>query len=71
MGFPLVPVLGNIFLGHRETKLLNKYNLKVVLSPFKKHCFICFNKSPIKFMKDAFYITLKANFFSKIFKFLS
>ena len=28
--------------------------LKVGLSPSKKICFICFNKSPLKMMKNAF-----------------
>ena len=37
----------------------------------KKIFFICFNDSPSKMMKDAFYFTLKALFVFKIFKFLS
>ena len=36
--------------------------LKVGLSPSKKKCFICFNKSPLKMMKNAFYFILKALF---------
>ena len=37
----------------------------------KKICFICFNESPLKMMKNAFYFILKAFFVLKIFKFLS
>ena len=37
----------------------------------KKICFICFNGSPPKMMKNAFYFILKARFVLKIFKFLS
>ena len=38
---------------------------------FKKSCFICFNESPAKMMKDAFYSILKALFVLRIFRFLS
>ena len=44
---------------------------KVGLSPSKKNYFICFNDSPSKMMKNAFYLMLKALFVLKIFKFLS
>ena len=45
---------------------------KVGLSPSKKKkVFICFNGSPSKMMKNAFYFILKALFVPKIFKFLS
>ena len=44
--------------------------LKVGLSSSKK-IFICFNDSPSKMMKNAFYFILKALFVLKIFKFLS
>ena len=37
----------------------------------KKFFFICFNESPLKIMKNAFYFILKALFVLKIFKFLS
>ena len=37
----------------------------------KKGFFICFNDSPSKMMKNAFYFILKALFDLKIFKFLS
>ena len=37
----------------------------------KKIIFICYNESPLKIMKNAFYFTLKALFVLKIFKFLS
>ena len=35
-----------------------------------KKCLICFNESPFKMMKNAFYFTLNALFVLKIFKFL-
>ena len=44
---------------------------KVGLSSFKKNCFICFNESPLKMMKNVFYFILKALYVLKIFKFLS
>ena len=45
---------------------------KVGLSPSKKKkIFICFNESPLKIMKKAFYFVLKALFILKIFKLLS
>ena len=44
--------------------------IKVGLSPSKKSFFICFNDSPSKMMKNAFYFILKALFLLKIFKFL-
>ena len=42
--------------------------IKVGLSPSKKVFFICFNDSPSKMMKNAFYFILKALFLLKIFK---
>ena len=45
-------------------------NIKVGLSSSKKKKFICFNVSPSKMMKNAFYFILKAPFVLKIFKFL-
>ena len=49
------------------------WEFKVGLSPSKKNFFfICFNDSPSKMMKNAFYFILKkALFIHKIFKFLS
>ena len=47
------------------------YLPKVGLSLFKNILFICFNESPLKMMKNAFYFILKALFILKIFKFLS
>ena len=44
---------------------------KVGLSPSKKNCVICFTKSALEIMKNAFYFILKALFVLKIFKFLS
>ena len=35
---------------------------KVGLLPFKKSCFICFNESLLKMMKNDFYFILKALF---------
>ena len=46
------------------------YILKVGPSPSKKNGFICFNESPFKIMKNAFYFILKAFLARKIFKFL-
>ena len=46
-------------------------SFKVKISPSKKICFICFDESPLKIMKNAFYFILKALFVVKIFKFLS
>ena len=37
----------------------------------KKIIFICFNENPLKMMKNAFYVILKALFVIKIFQFLS
>ena len=38
---------------------------------FQKIVLICFNESPLKMMKNAFYFTLKALFALKTLKFLS
>ena len=43
---------------------------KVGPSPSKKFFFICFNNSPSKIMKNAFYFILKALFVLKIFRFV-
>ena len=51
--------------------LKSQNNVKVGLSPSKKIFLFCVNDSPSKMMKNAFYFTLKALFFLKIFKFLS
>ena len=45
--------------------------IKVGLLPLKKNCFICYNESPLKIMKNVFYFILKGLFVLKIFKFLS
>ena len=47
----------------------NKVNPRVSTSK-KKKCFICFNESPLKMTKNAFYFILKALFVLKTFKFL-
>ena len=44
---------------------------KVRLSSSKKSCFISFNESSSKKMKNVFYFILKAFFVLKIFKLLS
>ena len=44
--------------------------LKVILSPSEKNCFVCFNESPLKTMKNV-YFTLNALSLLEIFKFLS
>ena len=43
---------------------LTMLSIKVGLSPSKKICFICFNKIPLKAMKNAFFHT-KNSFFSQ------
>ena len=48
-----------------------KSSIKVGLPRSKKNLFICFNDSPTKMMKNAFYFILKALFVFKAFKFLS
>ena len=48
--------------------LLSKLKLD---SHLPKNCFICFNESPLKMKKIAFYFILKALFIFKMFKFLS
>ena len=53
---------------------LNKLSKKELKSDShlpKKFLFICFNESPLKMMKNAFYFILKAPFVFKIFKVLS
>ena len=61
----------------KSSKGHNKLQIKVKLWPSKKNCFICFNESLLKMMKNAFYFitvfcfTLKALFVLKIFNFLS
>ena len=41
---------------------------KIGLSSSKKVGFICFNESPLKMMKNNFYLSLEALFVIKIFK---
>ena len=57
-------------LSFQKTRATETGN-KVGLSPFKENCVVCFNESPLKVMRDAFYFILKAIFVFKIFKFLS
>ena len=54
-----------------QEKLKNFKKLKLNSHFPKKNFFICFNDSPSKMMKNAFYFILKALFLLKIFKFLS
>ena len=51
--------------------LENERSFKVGVSPFKKICFICFDESLLKMVKNPFHLILKAFFVLKIFKFLS
>ena len=55
------------------TSLLTSFRgwLKVGLSSSRQNSFICFNESPLKMMKNAFYFIWKALFVLKIFKFFS
>ena len=46
-------------------------SLKLDSDLLQKFCFISFNDSPSKMLKNAFYFILKALFVLKIFKFLS
>ena len=62
---------GFFFICQKYGKTRKNYMLKVGLSPSKKNFFICFNDSPSKMMKNAFYFILKALFVLRIFKFLS
>ena len=54
-----------------EESILVTHHLMSDPHLLKKNCFICFNKSPLKMMKNAFYFIFKALFVLKIFKFLS
>ena len=40
-------------------------------SHLPKKYFICFNESPLKMMKNVFYVILKSHFVLKVFNFLS
>ena len=45
---------------------------KILMTPLlQRICFICFNESALKMMKNAFYFILKVLFVIKILKFLS
>ena len=48
-----------------------RLQFKFRLSPSKKIVFICFNESPLKLMKNVFYLLLKALFVIEILKILS
>ena len=53
-----------------EVDISNKLLEKSFSDPHFPKKNICFNGSPLKIMKNAFYFTLKAIFVFKIFKFL-
>ena len=50
---------------------IKRENLKVGSSTSKKICFVCFNESPLKMMKNTFHFVIRALYILKIFKFLS
>ena len=58
-----------------KKKLLGRHNKDIYLKSDShlpnKIIFICFNESPLKMMKNAFHVIVKALFVLKIFKFLS
>ena len=62
-------VLIEVYLIFRSLQL--DVAFKVGLSPSEKNYVTCFIESPLKMMKNAFYLILKAVFVLKIFKFLS
>ena len=72
--FPFISYALSLFI-HSVNRFVSKKELlttfKVRLSPSKKIVFICFNKNPLKKMKNAFCFMLKAHFVIEIFKFLS
>ena len=73
-GFLLNYSLFWLFLPYNDG--LNISELHNILQTFQtliiqKNCFIFFNESPLKMMKNAFYFILKACFVPEIFKFLS
>ena len=61
----------NIFFSKQDLILCLSSVLKSDSCVPKKVCFICFNNSPLKVMKNAFYFILKPLFVLKTFKFLS
>ena len=44
-----------------QEQLWMQPSFKVGLSPSKKNCYICFNESPMKMIKNAFYVILKTS----------
>ena len=59
------------WLAVQNTHVFNMVRTQSRTLTFQKNCFICFNESLLKVMKNAFYFILKALFAHKIFKFLS
>ena len=67
----LVLFIFNYYLLLLEAKSkLIKFGIKVGFSPSKKNRVICFIESPLKMVKNAFYLILKALFVLMMFKFL-
>ena len=62
--------LFNVFLFRSAMPRKSYEYVKVGLSP-SKFFFYCFNKSPLKLIKNYFYFMLKVLFILEIFKFLS
>ena len=54
----------------RTQNAKNTKNTESLTLTLQKICFICFDESPLKMMKNAFYFILTALFFLKIFKLL-
>ena len=64
-------ILGLMIIRKLVSQKMCLDHVKVRLSPLKKKIsFICFNESPLKMVKNAFYFILKGIFVLKIFKFL-
>ena len=59
---------GWLLLSIYLSKLSKDFRLKSNSHLSKKNCFICFNESPLKMIKNDFYFILKAVFILKIFK---
>ena len=58
-------------LSHFEKESMGSIQFNGKISPSKKNLFICFNESPLKMMKNAFYFILKALSAPNLFKLLS
>ena len=67
-GIQTKPFHKSVIMNLTVTKTLSDFFIKGTLSSLRPFLAI---KSPLKMMKNAFYFTLKAFFFLKIFEFLS